>query len=75
MTNIFVPIYFDEKILFQKPFEDREIIIKVIETEVIAIKAKDQELSGLIDIIVLSLVFVFFFRKRLEFLINSGILS
>ena len=37
---------FNEKISFQKPFKDREIFIKVIEAEVIAIKAKDQELSG-----------------------------
>ena len=37
-----VPIYFNEEISFQKPFEDREIIIKVIETDVIAIKAKTE---------------------------------
>ena len=46
VTNIFVPIIFNKIILFQKPIEDRESIIKVIEAEVIAIKAKDQELSG-----------------------------
>ena len=56
----FVPIYFNEKISFQKPFEDREFITKVIETEVIAIKAKDQELSGgFLDIISLFLVLYF----------------
>ena len=41
-TNIFVPIYFYEEISFQKPFEDREYIIKVIEIDVIAIKAKTE---------------------------------
>ena len=30
-TNIFVPIYFYEEISFQKPFEDRELIIKVLQ--------------------------------------------
>ena len=37
-----MPIYFYEKISFQKPFEDREYIIKVIEIDVIAIKAKTE---------------------------------
>ena len=35
-------IYFYEAISFQKPFEDREYIIKVIEIDVIAIKAKTE---------------------------------
>ena len=37
-----MPIYFYEEISFQKPFEDREYIIKVIEIDVIAIKAKTE---------------------------------
>ena len=69
MTNIFVPIYFNEKISFQKPIKDREFIIKVIETEVIAIKAKDQELSGGFQYFVLIFDSLYhFLRKRLAFL-------
>ena len=72
----FVSIYFNENISFQKPFKDREFTIKVIETEVIAIKAKVQELSGGFLYLCIFVWFcVIFLRKRLEFLINSGILS
>ena len=42
MTNFCANLFFNEEISFQKPFEDREIIIKVIETDVIAIKAKTE---------------------------------
>ena len=42
MTNFLYQFIFNERISFQKPFEDREIIIKVIETDVIAIKAKTE---------------------------------
>ena len=36
VTNNLVPIYFNEKISFQKPIKDKETIIKVIEIEVFA---------------------------------------
>ena len=60
-TNIFVPIYFYEKISFQKPFEDREYIIKVIEIDVIAIKAKTEsfQVVKLILLIFLLIVCIF----------------
>ena len=68
MTNILCQFIFNEKISFQKPFEDREVIIKVIEVEVIAIKAKDQELSGgLNDIIVLFVVLYFSLGNALNY--------
>ena len=60
-TNIFVPIYFYEEISFQKPFEDREYIIKVIEIDVIAIKAKTEsfQVVKLILLIFLLIVCIF----------------
>ena len=59
--NIFVPIYFYEEISFQKPFEDREYIIKVIEIDVIAIKAKTEsfQVVKLILLIFLLIVCIF----------------
>ena len=65
---------FNVKILFQKPIEDREFIIKVIEAKVIAIKAKDQELSGGFHNFVLILIVVSFSLGNVcNFLINSEV--
>ena len=56
-----MPIYFYEEISFQKPFEDREYIIKVIEIDVIAIKAKTEsfQVVKLILLIFLLIVCIF----------------
>ena len=53
-------IFNENTISFQKPFKDREFTIKVIETEVIAINAMDQEHSVGFLYLVLILMFVSF---------------
>ena len=78
MTNILFQFIFNERISFQKPFKDRDIFTKVIKAEVIiAIKAETKSFQVvLFDIIVLfSDSLYLFLRKRLEYLIKSGILS
>ena len=60
-----MPIYFYEKISFQKPFEDREYIIKVIEIDVIAIKAKTESFQ------VLKLILLFFLVDSLYFSLGN----
>ena len=50
--------------LFQKPFKDREIFIKVIETEVIAKIARTKSFQLEIDIIRVVLLVFFYFPQE-----------
>ena len=69
MTNFLCQFIFNKRISFQKPFEDREIIIKVIETDVIAIKAKTESFQVVNFYAIVNIDIVLFsVRKRLELL-------
>ena len=62
-----MPIHFYEEISFQKPFEDREYIIKVIEIDVIAIKAKTESFQ------VVKLILLFFLVDSLYFSLGNAL--